>query len=382
MKPVRELFRKFQSSDGRAKAVTASGVLLLAVAVALAVGVLPAMGSLGGSVGPEVDAVQVDWGGGSGACDDALVSLEDGTSRGPSAARHELHVQNPKTGSGYFGSDGTEFKLTVTHDDTKVDIEMVSPTGGNVFYDIVINGGKKSNHYDFDNNDPAIFVSGDDDFMAPEKDNKVGEFHKISHINVCYDLQPTLFECGGDAEAAILLNEDGVSVNYNFTDVSASIFTTSDADCDGFKFGFFFKDNTDTDDDDPDVLLDFGDEGTVAGRMDITKQYEDTNTDTNNSMPPEFNFQALEYYDTNDPSSAVEISWCDLVPKGEKDGDQFDDVIDPNDELAPEDTLFPDATNATALSDGNVACKVAELRYADGKQVSVLYILFKDPHFF
>ena len=77
MAPVRGLFEKFRDSHGRTKAVTAGGVLLLAAAVALVVGVLPALAA-------SVPGVQVNWGGGSGACDNALIALmgEDaGTAR-------------------------------------------------------------------------------------------------------------------------------------------------------------------------------------------------------------------------------------------------------------------------------------------------------------
>jgi hypothetical protein len=346
MKPVRELFKRFQKSDGRIKALTATGVLALAAVVALAIGVLPAMAA-------HVDPVQVDWGGGSGACADDAVLLEDGvTTYGPSAARYELHIQNPMTDD-YFGPDGTKFHIEVNEDDTAFDFQVL--TANMVVYDAFANGGKKTNLTDYDGNDAA--TDNDQDVVAPEKENKPGEHHKLSHVNICYDLTPTSFECPPlDPET---IDGDGL-----FDFVTVTIFENSLWDCSD-KTGFLIVNN---EEDPPNLLLAFNGDGTdtVAGRADITKMFDDPD-----------DFGPLLYSEIGDFATATEVPWCNTRAfdtddsDGLVDGDQFEDWLPTG-----VGGLYPE------LPAGDSACKVAEDEDLTGKQVTYVYFEFLDPVFY
>lgn len=349
----RGIIDELRGSDGRIGIGSLTGVAAVAAAIALLVGVLPALAAT-----PDVTPEQVDWGGGSGACNDVLASLEDPTTeRGPSAARYEFHIQNPRSGT-YPGDPTdpfeTEITIEVAENDESFTFTIGDGSGPMVAYDVVVNGGKKSNHYDYDaEND--VTPSGDSGLTAPEKDNREGELHKLSHINLCYDLEPTFFQCGVETPA-VFLNQVSDEL---FTVANATIFANSvDGTCEP-KAGFFFIDNVD-----PNVLLDFGDESdTVAGRLDITKNFGDTT------------FQDLTYIHDG-LTDYVDLSWCSVRDAVEETGEmeQFSDVLSSEKYPSLDGVLDTDLVDA-------IACKVFEGENADGIQYNVIYFEFVDPRF-
>lgn len=337
----RGIIDEVRGSDGRIRIGALTGVAAVAAAIALLVGVLPALAAT-----PDVTPEQVDWGGGSGACNDVLASLEDPTTeRGPSAARYEFHIQNPRSGT-YPGDPTdpfeTEITIEVAENDESFTFTIGDGSGPMVAYDVVVNGGKKSNHYDYDaEND--VTPSGDSGLTAPEKDKREGELHKLSHINLCYDLEPTFFQCGVETPA-VFLNQVSDEL---FTVANATIYEINGEPCED-KSGFFFVDN-----EDPNVQLDFGDGGDiVTGRLDITKDFGDTT------------FQDLTYDGQTGISGFVTVPWCDISMSGS--------------------ITFPELSDGTypALpGSGHSACKVFEGENAEGLQKNVIYFEFEDPRF-
>ncbi len=177
MASAMRVFRKFRSSDGRIKIATLSGVSVLIAVVALLVGVLPVFASHSTSA---VQPVDLDEGGGSGKC-----FVETGGL--PSAASNEFHINNPTPGTPYTSPDGV---ITVNVYDTE---EGETPagrlfsfevTGDFAVFDVIVNGGPKSLHYDYDAN--GLFASSDEDLHAPAKNRNT--LHNLSHINICYDV--------------------------------------------------------------------------------------------------------------------------------------------------------------------------------------------------
>lgn len=171
MAPAVRVFRQFRASNTRVKAATLTGLAGLVLALAFLMGVFPAIAE---SDGPDVDPIFVEYGGGDGACD--FVG---------SAAEHELHLNNPKSGE-FTGPDGTT-KFAITVDGNFLDFEVLTPGMG--VYDVVINGGEHNNHYDYDDNGDGP-VTEDDGLHAPRKGGGNGPPHNLSHTNICYDDLP------------------------------------------------------------------------------------------------------------------------------------------------------------------------------------------------
>lgn len=171
MAPAVRVFRQFRASNTHVKAATLTGLAGLVLALAFLMGVFPAIAE---SDGPDVDPIFVEYGGGDGACDFV-----------ESAAEHELHLNNPKSGT-FTGPDGTtEFLITV--DGNFLDFEVLTPGMG--VYDVVINGGEHNNHYDYDDNGDGP-VTEDDGLHAPRKGGPNSPPHNLSHTNICYDELP------------------------------------------------------------------------------------------------------------------------------------------------------------------------------------------------
>lgn len=170
MAPAVRIFKQFRASDGRVKVATLSGVAGLVIALALVVGVFPAIAE---SDGPDVDPVVVQYGGGSGAC--AFVD---------SAAGFELHINNPKSGT-FTGPDGTEVAITV--DGNFFDFQVLTPGMG--VYDVVVNGGTHNNHFDYDDRGDGP-ATEDDGLHPPRKGGPNSPTHNLSHTNICYDELP------------------------------------------------------------------------------------------------------------------------------------------------------------------------------------------------
>ena len=198
------------------------------------------------------------------------------------------------------------------------------------------------------------------------------------HINICYDLELTWFECGAEAVPPVEIESQQGDI---FTVVTARIFTNAqNQDCDS-KLGFFFTDWPETPD--ADVLLDFGDDptNTVTGRLDITKNF---------GSPP---FADLRYLH-DALSGAVDVNWCNLRLAVDADkidgpvGDEkspFHDVLGSVDYPTLDGVLDVDPDPETEGEDGEVAaiaCKVYEEEDAAGVQWNVIYFEFLDPNFF
>lgn len=321
MAKARNFSKKLKSSDGRIRVKTLSGVSGLVAVIALLVGVLPVMATHQGQdtqsdVGIHPEFVR--YGGGSGAC--AFVE---------SAAKFEAHDNNPATKT-LTGPDGTKIEITVSGQTFGFEVLTV----GRAVYDVVVNGGAQNLHY-------AYYGSAigpqrvDGNLHAPKKNN--GDFNNLSHINICYGVEPITFVCGGGPVEAVRFGDLGL-----FTKATAEVFTV-DGETECEKSGFFFIDDGET-------TLDFGTgDGVVAGRADFLRQFVGADV-----------VDPLKY--DGGPEGALEVvPWCST--DGEAHGDDFDIDWDPG------------------IPDDHTACKVFETVYADGLQHTAVYFEFEDPNF-
>jgi len=117
---------------------------------------------------------QVDLGGQPNDCDAVI----DG--RLPSAATNELRIENPQDGETYQDEDGVSFTLTLRND-KELDWVLNGPA---VVFDVIIKGGKKSNHYDYDGPEGPGGAVEDNLLHGPSKGK--GSF-SISHTSFCYE---------------------------------------------------------------------------------------------------------------------------------------------------------------------------------------------------
>ena len=332
---VRDVARRFRVSEGRIKIATLSGVSVMVTAIALLVGVLPVFADHG-----DVDPVVISEGGGSGKC-----FVETGGL--PSIAGNEFHINNPTPGT---HSNGV-IEVTVEDLEEGRVFEFHVVGGADVVvYDVVVNGGPKSNHYDYDANGGA--VPSDVDLHAPDKNPST--LHNLSHINICYDV-PGVTSVPCDVQPPIKIEGEGVLSIGEVT-----IFQNSLHDCTDKRASFYIEDDI--------LTLNFLGDGsdTVAGRLDITKDYGDPGS-----------FEDLEY---DGPGDFVDLQWCDvrdkdITPDGDGlfDGDEFDDV------LASDE--YPSLVDVLDGAEAATACKVAEHENAAGVQYNVVYFEFVDPNF-
>lgn len=338
------MIERLRPSDGRIKVATLSGVSALVAVIALLVGVLPVFANHETSaVGPAL----INEGGGSGKC-----AVETGGL--PSIAGNEFHINNPTPGV-HTSEDGV---IEVTVSDTATGetpagrlFEFTVLDSAFVVYDVVVNGGPKSNHYDYDANGGA--VSSDVDLHAPNKNPD--SLHNLSHINICYDV-PGLMSVPCDVVPPIRVVGEGV---LTFGEVT--IFQNALHDCTDKRASFFIENDVAT--------LDFLGDGTdiVAGRLDIHKDFGDSAL-----------LVDLEY---DGPGSFVDLQWCDIREKdttpdadGLFDGDEFDDVLETDE--------YPSLVGVTDTGGADAtACKVSEDENAAGVQHNVVYFEFVDPQF-
>jgi uncharacterized repeat protein (TIGR01451 family) len=180
---ARKIFESFQSSDGRVKLATLSGIGLLAAALVLVLAVLPAGAGAGDESQAGVIPTEVEYGGGSGAC--AVYG----------SSRPEIHINNPSTGF-YDSPDGAvRVYLDVSEGDTKFTYMFVDTTYA--AFDVIVNGGSKNTWFDNDGGTSTIPpdfgpvgpLSTDSELHAPTKGGS-SNLYKLSHINICYDLNP------------------------------------------------------------------------------------------------------------------------------------------------------------------------------------------------
>lgn len=329
---ARTVVERLKSSDGRIRVKTLSGVSALVAVIALLVGVLPVLAT-------HVDPDPLDEGGGSGKC-----SVETGDL--PSAAGNEFHINNPTPGHHIFeDSEGNKIRIHVEGptDNRRFLFEVTA--GDVVVYDVIVNGGPKSNHYDYDGNGGP--VPADEGLHAPSKGQKL---HNLSHINICYD-EPgkVLLACD---EPVTLTEPTGL-----FQFAEATIFANFVVDECNDKRGSFFIDNGA---EPPTVTLGFEGDGTnvVAGRLDVTKEF---------GAPP---FVDLTYDRDGSGSGFVPVPWCGTRGFEQGDGTEFSDWL-----TTGEGGSYP------SLPSGETACKVAEDEDVSGTQFTVVYFEFEDPNF-
>lgn len=368
MERVRELFRKFQSTDGRIKALTATGVLALATVVAMAVGVLPALG--------EHDSSTIAWGGGDGACSSSLVNSD---------AAFELHINNPV--DGFFEDPDTGARVELDVRDTangqvfdfyfvdENDTHLEEGEGVFAASEVVVNGGKQSTLKIYI--DP---VTSGLNLHSPEKENgkDAGTYYNLSHVNICYDIAPVEFQCGVETPAIVL--NDGFISGATVTVLLDPV--ANDEICP--KTGVFYLDNTGdfTGAADPTVYLDFGDEGTeIPIRFDVIKDY--------GSVPAEDQLQ----YSLTLGGARTDMSVCNLDlqsagPAGFDPSTAFDDVLlanqdgDPANDVYPtnvgvRDGLFNDGPDG--LPGDAILCEVFDGSGADGFQKVTGFGVLVDP---
>jgi hypothetical protein len=336
MATARHVVGILKSSDGRIRVKTLSGVSALVAAIALLVGVLPVMADHPAdteTIPGKIHPVKVQYGGGSGACAFAEVD---------SAARFELHINNPRTGTFEDPATGTKVFIEVKNQTFRFDFRDTAP--GVAAYDVVVNGGPHNLHYDYDATDAGpLSFDGDGNVTedignlhAPAKNN--GDLNNLSHINICYDIQPTLFECGEEVDA-IRFGDQG-----DFTGATTTIFSVDGITEHCSKLGFFFIEGGET-------TLDFGtgDGGEVAGRADFFKQFDSVD-----------DFAPLTY-DGGSAQGFEVVPWC--TTEGTVHGEEFGVEWNPG------------------IPAGHTACKVFETEYADATQHTAVYYEFEDPNF-
>lgn len=235
MSSVRRLYYAFRSSDGRIRIATLLGVSGLVMALAIFM-MLPASAGAGGPSGTEnVQPVEVSYGGGSGACAATIPN------RLPSAASLELHINNPTDGV-FAGSDGTQVEIDVHPEGTGPSMFFDFKVLNNpamVVYDVVVNGGAKNTHYDYDGNGGPGATRLDTNLHAPTKGGS-NNLYSLSHVNICYDVAPPGSVSGikyhdNDTDGMLDLSEEDVLANWTiglFTPDGTEV-TTTETDLDG-----------------------------------------------------------------------------------------------------------------------------------------------------
>jgi hypothetical protein len=328
MAQPKDVLRAWRASDGRIRTATALGVLALTAILAI-FGILPAIAA-------SVTPVVIQYGGGSGACNATI----DG--RLPSAARNEFHINNPMLGNTYT-KDGIKVTIKSTTKGLAFDFVVEGANNPYVVYDVIVNGGRQNNHYDYDG-DGSGPVKGDTDLHAPNQ--TPNKYFNLSHINICYDVPgAVLFACD-DPE---ILEGEGL-----ITNVTATIFDNSTVDCVPKRATYTLGQDI--------VTLEFDGDGTgiVAGRIDFTKDFGDPTS-----------FKDLQYRRTT-TDSFVNVAWCAVRDRvGGVDGNEFDDV------LAADE--YPSLVNVTDGGGAATSCKVFEGENAAGIQHTVVYFELEDP---
>lgn len=197
-----------QSTEGRIRLAVVPVVALIAATVLFTVA-LPAGAGNGGPSAGGVQPEEVDLGGQPNDCSATV------TGRLPSAAAHELRIQNPQDGNTYNGVSGVSFSLTIDDDDELMDFTVI---GAGVVFDVVVKGGSKSTHFDYDGNSGPGPVTSDQGLHAPTKGNgNNGPLFAISHVSFCYSeavpLSGTvMFDANDDADLVADIPEEGRTV--------------------------------------------------------------------------------------------------------------------------------------------------------------------------
>lgn len=330
MATARHVLGKLKSSDGRIKIATASGVMAVVAALALVM-VLP------------VSAAHV--------APSEIPGNPDCTVLQPDDYLFE-HKQDPPSSTTIpLEHNGLTGSVTVNvynqGPNEKFDFQF---SGDFVAAAVIVKGGDKANLYDY----RPGGTDADTELQAPIRQGS--RSFGLSHISFCV----------GELATVDFVCDDPKTLTGNglITEVTAEIFANNDnPECITKQAIYTLEDDTVTLRFEGDGLLD------ATGRLDFWKDF--------GNMP----FLDLTY-DRDDSGDFQPLQWCDFRTKVVADGDQFDDVLDLRDELAPADTPYPSLSGVTdADGDDATACKVFEGENAAGIQHTVVYFKFEDPQF-
>ena len=176
----RKLSALATSSEGRGRLATLTSILVLASLLVLVLAVLPAGAGDGSPSGLLVQPDEHNLGGQANDCSVTQGDL-------PSAGQYEFRIVNPQTLS-YTdpGPGGATFTLKVFNNE-KFDFTI---SGGSV-YDVVVKGGQKSTHFDYDGSLIGATAS-DTGLHAPTKGNSQTNLYALSHTTFCYSTLATI----------------------------------------------------------------------------------------------------------------------------------------------------------------------------------------------
>lgn len=114
---------------------------------------------------------------------------------------NELRIENPQDGGIYTGPGGVTVTLVVSSDDKLLDFVL---SEGWVVFDVIVKGGQKSAHFDYEASTAPGPVPADQSLHAPTKGNGQNLF-SISHVSFCYQ---EAFAASGTVY--VDANQDGV----------------------------------------------------------------------------------------------------------------------------------------------------------------------------
>jgi uncharacterized repeat protein (TIGR01451 family) len=202
MRLSRRLHALSNSSDGRGRLTTLASILVLASLLVLVLAVLPAGADFPDSAAGVTPAT-VNLGGQPNDCDALGI---DGL---PSVADYELRIENPRNQVYSLPAiPGATVELAIRNDKF-LDFEFTGAAG----FDVIIKGGQKSTHWDYDGTiGPTL---SDEELHAPQKGNG-SNLYSISHVSLCYDEIPEADLSVTKAASDETPNE-GVEVTYTIT---------------------------------------------------------------------------------------------------------------------------------------------------------------------
>ncbi|NNE46083.1 MAG: hypothetical protein HKN37_05420 [Rhodothermales bacterium] len=155
---------------------TSIGLVVALIAAVLTFSVAPAGAGAGAPSAEGIQPAEVNLGGQNNDCSANI------SGRLPSAATYDFRISNPQDGQTYNGPGGVSFTLTVSGNDKNLDYVLTGPA---VVFDVIIKGGQKSLHYDYDGNGGPGGATADQDLHAPTKGNG-SNLYSISHVSFCY----------------------------------------------------------------------------------------------------------------------------------------------------------------------------------------------------
>ena len=268
-----------------------------------------------------------------------------------SAATHELRIENPQNGGTYDGPANVSLTLTVTPDDKHMDYVL---TGDAVVFDVIIKGGQKSTHFDYDATTVPGPVKADQALHAPTKGNGANLFN-ISHVSFCYEealtVSGTVFlddDLDGVRDAGEQGEADRVITAYGS---SGSVSTVSAGDG-SYSFALSAADDYTVCEDAVAGFVQTGPTNTACTSLGASAQHEDGGHELSNLSA---DTTGLDF------GNAAEICGQTLVEDGVVLDGTFELFAQGNNESLCENkvgVLFEDANNVLNLplfGDGEVA---------------------------